>query len=673
MSAEKFNRLLEPITIKNVRVKNRMVKPPSVVDFAEPDGSVGDNLKNHIALAKGGVGMIVVETTAIDHPLGVSGVPRLLLTDDRFIPGFVSLVKAIHKYDCRTWLQLQHAGPAHPGTVGNSQPVSASALSDKDKPRPSLATARELSFAEIEDLVEKFAAASERARKAGFDGVELHFAHDYLVNSFLSAAWNKRQDKYGAQNLENRTRFAVEIMKAVRQRVGSDYPLGIRMNGWELGLKNGLTMEETVQIASVFAKNGADHLHITAWGYGAHEWLLWPEQIRYPEAAKGTEPVAKLIDKPGALVPPAEAIKKIVSIPVIAVGRLNAVLGEWILENGMADLIALGRSLVADPELPNKIAAGKYEEVRPCTACLVCFDKFRKSEYPRCQVNAAWGKQAARDVEIVPARKKKQVMVVGGGPAGMEAARVAAIRGHDVVLYEKGPHLGGLLRLAATVKGPEVEDVAGLMEYLTTQVSKLGIKVKLGEEVTPTTVSTAKPDVVILANGGIPAIPSIPGMQRPNVHSLWSLGSDAKSLLGPLGKRVVIVGGLIQGSEAAMLLVKNGRQVVVTEPSNLIGAGIPEVNRLRLVSWLERKTVPMLTGVKYEEINQQGLEVTDKDGKRQIIPADTILVATSLIPDDQLFKGIQGKVPEIHVIGDAKGTALIADAIEAGFTTAQTI
>lgn len=264
-------------------------------------------------------------------------------------------------------------------------------------------------------------------------------------------------------------------------------------------------------------------------------------------------------------------------------------------------------------------------------------------------------------------------MVVGGGPAGMEAARVAAVRGHDVTLYEKGRELGGLLPLAATMKGDEVEDLAGFTRYLQTQIGKLGIKVRLDEEVTPATVKRLSPDVVVLATGGIPAILQIPGINRHNVLRTWELPHDAESLVKSFGKKVVIVGGLMQGSEAACFLVKQGRKVTVTETSDQVGTGIPDFNRIRLVAWLEKKGVAMLTGVKYKEITDQGLVITTREGKKQTVAADTVLLATPSTADNRLFKRLEGKVPEVYLVGDARGRSLIVDAVEDGWRVARTL
>ncbi len=685
----KFEKLLEPLQIKQVRLRNRMVKPAQVMGYADEDGCVNERVEGfYEALAKGGVGLLIVESAAIDFPLGVSGRPRLLINDDKFILGLSKLTGLIHKHGCPTFLQLQHAGPAHSAKVyggqasgqshqgEDTQPVAASSLSIDELPGAVQKLPRELTISEVKDIVNKFADGAERAQKAGFDGVELHCAHTYLINSFLSRAWNKREDAYGG-DLKNRARFAVEIHQAVRERVGENFVVGVRMNGIECGTAKGLTSEETQEIACMLQEAGADYISVTGWGYGPCEWLMFPEQILYPEPIV---PLAKKVKKPGALVPSAEAIKKAVSIPVIAVGRLNPELGEWILRKRKADLIGFARRLMADPELPNKVASGQLEDIAPCTACLWCFHTFVRGEPVRCRINATLGRE--REYILTVAKKKKRVMVVGGGPAGMQAARVAALRGHEVLLYEKEHKLGGLLSLAALIKGLEIEDLPAISRYLRTQIIKLGVRIKLGKEVDLAVVEQIKPDVVILATGGKLTIPGIAGIDKPQVISSADLHRRVRVFLRflgprvlgwltilwmPIGKRVTIIGGSIQGCETAEFLVKRHRRVIILETSSQLGTGIPELNRVRLVNWLAKKGVTMLTQVGCQEITDKGLVLITKEGERQAIESDTILITTAPEPNIALFKSLEGKVPEIYLVGDCKQPNVIADAIHDGY------
>lgn len=683
----KFEKLLEPFQIRQVKLKNRMVKAPYSSITADRDGYVTETgISFYEAAARGGVGLSIVEGTAID-PLGVSGSPRLVIYDDRFIPGLSKLARTIHKYDCSVFLQLHHAGPAHStGAYGGqvservsaAQPVAASSLSYDELPAPMQNLPRELTIPEIEDLVQKFTKGAERAQEAGFDGVELHFAHTYLVNSFLSRAWNKRQDAYGG-DLRNRVRFAVDIVQEVRQHVGEDFVVGARINGAEYGSGKGLTSAEAQEIARMLREAGMDYFSVTGWGYGPYEWFLFPEQILYPEPAEVVVPMARKIKKPGAFVESAEAIRRAASTPVIAAGRLDPELGEWILEKGKADLVAFSRRLIADPELPNKVALGRLEDIAPCTACQGCWGHFVKGEPIRCRVNPAFGRE--QEYAIKPVEEKKKVMIIGGGPAGMEAAMVAALRGHEVILYEREHKLGGLLPLAAMIKGVEIEDLPALVRYLRTQITKLGVKVELGKEVNLALVEKIKPDVVILATGGTLTVPKIPGINKSNVVSSSDLHRRVKIFLRflgprllrwltrfwmPIGKRLVIVGGLIQGCEMAEFLVKRGRNVTIVETSNQLGTGIPDVNRVRHLAWLAKKGVTMLSEVRYEEITDKGLTLITKEGETQTIEADTILIATPPEPNTELFKILEGKVPEIYLIGDCKEPKLIVDAIDDG-------
>ncbi len=621
MSKSQFKKLFEPARIGRMKLKNRIVMPPMRTGYEADQGYVSQRLIDYYeARARGGVGLIIVEAAATDSRCKGSA-SHLAIADDSYIPGFQELVRTIHKHGAKVALQLYHAGREIMESVTGYPPVAPSPI-----PIPQHEPPHELTIDEIEETVQWFVAGAMRAKKAGFDGVELHGAHGYLIATFLSSATNIRKDKYGG-TVENKARFLVELLQAIRKAVGPGYPVWPRLNGQEYGLENGITIEETKQVARMAAYAGAQAIHVSAYGYGSYG-ILAPSP-----------------DLPGFLVPLAEEVKKVSSVPVIAVGRLDPEIAERVLEEGKADLVAMGRRLMADPELPNKVAEGRLDEITPCIGCRECSRLLAGRENRTCAVNATMGNE--REYQIQPADKVKRVVVAGGGPAGMEAARVAALRGHQVMLFEKENRLGGQLNVAALP--PHKGDIFPLINYLANQLEKTGVEIRLGTEATSELVTGNKPDAVIVAVGGNPIIPKISGIDRPNVVT----AVDALSDEADIGQNVAIIGGGMVGCETGHFLAEKGKKVTIIEILERIAANMMPRVRRRLLDGLREKQVVMLTSTTCDEITESGVIVTTGDGQKQTIQADTVILAIGYKANDDLFKALESKVPEVYCIGDS--------------------
>jgi 2,4-dienoyl-CoA reductase (NADPH2) len=683
--SERFSRLFKPGRIGKIKTKNRIVRVAAGTDYIAPEGFL--NLKKELpyfeALARGGVGLIIIGATNVQNLQGY----QTHMDDDKVIPGYQKLTDTVHKYNCPIFMQFMHIGAwfGVQAVSASSIPLAELQARGPDFPREP----RALTVDEIIEIQKMFVNSAERAQRAGFDGIEINAATCHLCNSFLSRAWNRRNDDYGVDSLENRARFVVEIKDAIKERLGQDVPVGVLINGAEFGIKDGLTSEETQGFARIFEKIGFDYINVRAYGYNEYWDLHLPDSIYYPEPPK---PIAKPLDNShrgaGLTVPLAAAIKSQVSVPLITVGKLDADLGEKILEEGKADFIGFARRLIADPEYPNKVVAGTFEDIIPCTFCLNCFGYVvDRGEDMLCRINGAVGGE--QDYAVKPASKKKKVMIVGGGPAGMEAARVAALRGHDVILYEKEPKLGGLLPLAAMIKGFEVEDLRLIVRYYKAQIAKLNVKVKLGTKVNSSLLEQVKPDVVIIATGGLPTIAAIPGINGRNVLSVPDLHRRVKGFLHffgprvlrfltkfylPVGKKVIVMGGALQGGEITEFLVKRGRHVTwIDTADTLEDERLPKVRTLRLFKWLAIQGVTMITKVTYEKITDNGLTITTKDGKRQHLEADSIIPLVPWQPNTELVKSLKRHVPEVYSIGDCKEPRLILDAIGEGFRVARNL
>lgn len=642
-NTSQFPKLYESGRIGSMEVRNRLVMPPMGTNMATPDGEVTENILSYYKeRAKGGVGLIIVETTCVDAPAGKTTAFQLAIDNDRFIPGLSHLAETIHRHGAKTVLQLQHGGRGTRSSITGIQPVAPSPI-----PMPYGTQVgyegempRELTVAEIKELVRKYAGAAQRARKAGFDGVEIHSTGYYLVAQFLSSTANIRHDEYGG-SLRNRARFLIEIISAVREAVGRDYPLLCKISAMEIGPGAGLTPDEGQQVARMAEEAGADALEIAA--------MLWGI---IPRMSPPTG------ERSGGLLAFMDGLKKAVRIPLIAAGRITPELGEKALQENKADFIAIGKGLIADPELPAKVAAGRVDEIRPCIGCLRCIDNQTiKGKGIMCSVNAAVGRERVSDIR--PAQKSKNVLVIGGGPAGMEAARVAALRGHQVTLYEKQSRLGG--QLLEAIVPPHKDNMRPLVDYLSAQMWKRSVNLKLGAEVKDALVSEARPDAVVLATGVINTVPQIAGIDSAGVVTAKEALNGAK-----VGNSVVIIGGGLVGCETAEYLAAQGKNVTIVEMLDEVAGVMPLALRKLLTARLDYMKVAVLTGVKCREFTKGSLVIVTRQGEEKSIAADTVVIATGGRPNQALLDGLKRAVPAVYCAGDCVEPRGIAEATADG-------
>ena len=681
--------LLSPLKLSNsLTLKNRMIKSPQSTMYWDDEYFMSDRVIDfYESIAEGGVGLIILAGILWypAHPGGIYGA----LYDDKYLPGMKRFVERMHKHNCPVFCQFHHTGPSSPTDDKGDRPFGPSRLEQEEmaSPLPYLHATRELSLEEIEEHKRRYIDAAARAKEAGFDGVEVHGAHGYFLASFMSRIWNRRTDQYGIQSIENRTRLMVEIMQGIRERCGDDFPIGVRINAEEFGAKGSMTLEESKEIAKVLEKAGACYISVSGYGFGPLPMTYVPDYFPYPEPEAYMKPFMDRYKGDGVYAYGAAEIKKVVQVPVIAVGRMDEDKAERLLTQGKADLIALGRTLWADPQFPNKVRDGRFDDIVRCTRCATCEDPPRAAR--RCRVNAAMGREKA--VELVHTQHPKKLFVVGGGPAGMEAARVASLRGHDVTLFEKSGRLGGRLFLASMIKGSDIEDVKPVISYLTHQINeRSGVTVRLNTEVTAELIAREKPDAVILAPGGNYALPDIPGIHRWNVKGVKSMAklaalplrifgpdmlNELTKFVLPLGSKITIIGGQIEGIQGAVFLKKRGKKVTVLEASDHIGEGIPPRYMERAASWLKEKEVAIHTEVRCTHVDKDGVHYVDKHGVQQCSPAHSVLVLTRQTPNTQLADALKPFVSEVHVIGSANGAAssLIVHAIAEGRTIGTTI
>lgn len=639
-----FPFLYERGAIGTMSLRNRLIMAPISTNLANADGTVSDNLVFHYAeRARGGVGLITVENVCIAYPLARHGAAQPRIDSDAFIPGLRRLADAIHQGGAKASVELTHPGMnADLRYLAGETPVAPSAV---PRSQDGL-TPRALSHRQVREVVEQYVEAARRAREAGFDAVELQACHGLLINQFLSPLTNRREDEYGGG--ENRIRFLLEIVKGIKDHVATDFPVMVRLVAEDLR-DGGLTLEDGRWFAHCLEEAGADAIH-PDFGLGGKEKRLEP--MPYPQAWR---------------VYLAEEIKRAVSIPVIAVGVIREPhVAEEILRTGKADWVALGRALIADPEWPEKAQTGDVAAIRRCIGCNECVIARHVDDAPlRCSINATVGRDP-EECRLERAATPKKVLVIGGGPAGMEAARMAALRGHHVTLYERHPRLGGMLNVAAVPPGKE--KLNWLTEYFAHELPRLGVKINLGQSLETSEVRALNPDVVIIATGSEPSIPDIPGANGPNVLVAQQLLSNQSHFTG---QRFAVIGGGMLGMETANYLAAQGNAVTVLKRYETIGPGIEPLYRDYLLRELRGHGVEIVTRVEVEAIQRDGVLIRDQDGEKHLIFADWVVLARGAKPSDELAQAIQDLHPA--VIGDASAPRKISDAISEGYLTARAI
>jgi 2,4-dienoyl-CoA reductase-like NADH-dependent reductase (Old Yellow Enzyme family)/thioredoxin reductase len=640
-----FDQLFSPISIKGKTIKNRFTVPAMVTDYCNDDGTATERyIAYHEEKAKGGWGLMITENYNVD-PLGHGFKATAGLWNDDQIESHSELPKRVHQYGATILAQIYHCGRQTNSEAIDGLPRSSSAIMcpfGDEIPVP-------FTTEEVKEMVSKFGDTALRAKKCGFDGVEIHGAHGYLITQFFSPYSNKRIDEYGG-NFWNRTKFAREIIRDVRAKCGEDFIVGMRISADEF-VEGGLTIEDNKAIARMMEAEGLDILHVSAGNYLSVDLNVASSHTNH-----------------GWFTDWAKAIKEVVSIPVITVSRINdPFLAESILASGKADFVAMGRASLADPALPNKTQEGRFEDIRRCIGCNDgCIGTLFEDKAIRCVLNPELGFEYLGGIQ--PAEVKKDVAVVGSGPAGLYAAIAAARSGHQVTVYEKDEHAGGQFYLAAIP--PTKGEITDFIVWQLAQCKKLGIDIKYNTEATVDLFKSNNPDSIILATGSVPVFPPIPGLKE---NAKVTFAKDILDGKVKPGSKCVIIGGGQVGAETAHFLSQMLKNVTVVEMRDTVASDAPIAIQWHLTKALKNRDVTLLTGSSVVRIEEDAVVVKDAQGVESAIPADTIVVAAGYRASNPLETTLVAENFKVQVVGDAKQARNVLAATKEGYLAGKSV